>query len=137
MTTTPALGSEIVLHAARLMRLVRQSLDQPAGVRVLSLVDEVGPQTITALAQADNCSQPTMSGIVADLVARGWVSKAPNPADARSCVVALSNAGRTALTDVRRHGGELVAERLTGSGHSPEELATTAAVLRAITEGTS
>ncbi len=127
-----ALGSDLVVHASRVIRLVRQSLDLPAGARVLALIDQHGPQTITALTQADGCSQPTMSGTVSDLVAREWVRKQAHPTDARSCVVGLTDAGRAALTEIRRHSGALIAQRL--SGHTPEEIATAVEVLRAITE---
>lgn len=126
------LGSDVVVHAARVIRLVRQSLDLPAGVRVLALIDQHGPQTITALAQADGCSQPTMSGTVSDLVAREWVGKQPHPTDARSCVVGLTDRGRAALNEIRRNSGALIAQRLWG--HTPEEIATAVEVLRAITE---
>lgn len=131
MTTNRTIqGSELVVHAARLVRLVRQSLDHPAGTRALALLDQHGPLTITAMAQADNCSQPTMSGTVAALVERGWVTKQANPADARSSVVALTPDGRSALSEVRLTHGALVAERL--SGHTPEEIATAIRVLRTI-----
>jgi len=127
------LSSDLVVYAARLIRAVRRALEQPAGIRVLSLLDEHGALGITQLAAADRSSQPTMSGAVAALVERGWVDKQPNPADARGSVVTLTDAGRAELQRTRRLNGELVAARLAAHGeHSTEELATAVAVLRSI-----
>jgi DNA-binding MarR family transcriptional regulator len=125
------LGSELVTLAALLVRTVRRRHDIPAGVRVLSLLDELGPLGVSALAQADRCSQPTMSAIVRDLAATGWVAKDADPADARASVVTLTPAGTTELSRVRRLNGEAVAARLAASTtHSVDDLATAVAVLR-------
>ena len=125
------LSSDLVVYAARLVRAVRRALEQPAGIRVLSLLDEYGALGITQLAAADRSSQPTMSGAVAGLVERGWVDKQPNPADARGTVVTLTEAGRQELRRIRGLNGELVAARLAAHGpHRTEDLATAVAVLR-------
>jgi DNA-binding MarR family transcriptional regulator len=132
--TTPdvrELASDLVVHAARLVRAVRRLHDLPPGFRVLSLLDEHGPLGITALAAIDRTSQPTMSGVVAGLVARGLVDKRPNPADARGSVVTLGDAGRRELDRVRGEYGATVAARfLVHPDHTPEDLATAVAVLR-------
>ncbi|WP_296603772.1 MarR family transcriptional regulator [Nocardioides sp.] len=129
------LASDLVVHAARLVRAVRRELELPAGTRVISLLDEHGPLGIGQLAAADRCSQPTMSASVAQLVERGWVTKAPHPDDARSSLVSLTDAGRAELAVVRRRHGEriaaLVAEHPT---LTPEDLATAVAVLRGVLE---
>ena len=57
------LSAELVLNAGRFVRAVtrRTSTDVPtATLRLLSQLDELGPLTISALARADRCSQPTM-----------------------------------------------------------------------------
>src|SRR3954452_5109861 len=138
------LASDLVVHAARLVRAVRRELELPAGTRIISLLDEHGPLGITQLADLDRCSQPTMSAAVAQLVDSGWVSKAPNPADARGTVVTLSDSGREELLRVRRRHGERVAALLAAHPDlTTEDLATAVAVLRAalgttgLQEGTS
>lgn len=118
-----------MVHAARLMRAIRRELPQPAAIRTLSLLDEFGPLGVTALAAADRCSQPTMSGTVAQLVAEGWVDKRPDPADARASVVSLTAAGRAELARIRVANGRLVADRVHTT-HTVDELATAVAVLR-------
>jgi DNA-binding MarR family transcriptional regulator len=133
-----SLSSDLTVYAARLVRLVRRSHAPAAGVRVLSILDELGPQSVTALAQADRCSQPTMTGQVRQLAELGWVAKAPHPADARSSLVTLTDAGRTELERVRRLSAALVSERLARRPDlSPDDLATAVAVLRAVLEPTS
>lgn len=140
MTTPPdphELGSDLVVHAARLIRAVRRLHELPPGFRVLSLLDEHGPLGITQLADADRCSQPTMSGAVAQLAERGLVDKQPNPRDARGSVVTLTTQGRQELARVRREYGATVAARFAAHPtHTVEELATAVAVLRDLLDPT-
>jgi DNA-binding MarR family transcriptional regulator len=142
------LSAELVLTAGRFVRAVtrRTSTDVPtATLRLLSQVDELGPVTIGALASADRCSQPTMSAAVQYLCDRGWGVKAPNPADARSSLVDLTDSGRSVLDEARRERAAVVAARLRlDPHHDVQDLATAVAVLRGLldlpeapTEGTS
>jgi DNA-binding MarR family transcriptional regulator len=127
------LASDLVVHAARLVRAVRRELELPAGTRIISLLDEHGPLGITQLADLDRCSQPTMSAAVAQLVDSGWVSKKRNPDDARSTVVTLSDTGRDELGRVRRRHGEWVAALVARHPDlTTEDLATAVAVLRGV-----
>ncbi|GAA1502411.1 MarR family winged helix-turn-helix transcriptional regulator [Nocardioides humi] len=133
-----ALSGDLTVYAARLVRLIRRSHASSAGVRVLSILDESGPQGVTALAQADRCSQPTMTGQVNQLVDQGWVARQANPDDARSSLVVLTDAGRTELARVRRLSAGLVSERLARrTDLSVDDLATAVAVLQAVLEPTS
>jgi DNA-binding MarR family transcriptional regulator len=132
------LASDLVTHAARLVRAVRRDLELPAGVRVLSLLDELGPLTITRLATEDRCSQPTMSAQVNGLVEQGWVRKSPNPDDARSSVVAATDEGRAELARVRRRYGERVAALVADHPDlTTEDLAAAVALFRALLKYTS
>jgi DNA-binding MarR family transcriptional regulator len=123
-------GSELVTYAARLVRAIRRDLEQPAGLRVLSILDEQGPLGITALAEVDRCSQPTMSGTVAALAERGWVSKFPHPEDARSSLVQLTAAGRSTLAAFRHDTGAAVAARLAAHHHTLDDVTRAVTVLR-------
>ena len=127
------LASDLVVHAARLVRAVRRELELPAGTRIISLLDEHGPLGITQLADLDRCSQPTMSAAVRQLVEQGWVTKAPNPDDARGTVVTLSATGRDELGRVRRRHGERVAALVAAHPDlTTDDLATAVAVLRGV-----
>jgi hypothetical protein len=75
-------SSELVVYAARLVRAVRRRVGAPAGIRILALLDELGPQGVTALAEADRSSQPTVSGAVRQLEEQGTVAKEADPTDA-------------------------------------------------------
>ncbi len=129
------LGGELTMYAARLVRAIRARGAAPAGVGVLSVLDQRGPSTVTVLAAEYGCSQPTMSGLVADLISRGWVAKHPDPADARASLVRFTEAGRAVLADVRRQHGELIVGRLrrrraAHPDRTVADLATAVAVLR-------
>jgi DNA-binding MarR family transcriptional regulator len=126
------LGSELTLYAARLIRWLRKERVQPVGMRVLSILDELGPTGVTALAAVDQCSQPTMSGTVTGLVDRGWVTKEPEPADARATVVSLTAEGVAVLRAARRSNGSLVAEQLRLTDLTPTDVADAVAVLRSL-----
>ena len=131
MPTDADLASDLVTYAARLVRAVRRAADLPAGVRVISLLDQHGPSGISALALADRCSQPTMSAQVKELAKRGHVTKTLNPDDSRGQLVSLTDEGRAELARVRAANGALVADRLAHrTAHTPEDLATAVAVLR-------
>lgn len=125
------LSNDLVVLSARLVRDVRRNTsDLPAATtRLLSLLDELGPSAIGVLALADRCTQPTMSGIVNGLIAKGWLRREPNPDDARSSLVSMTPAGHQLLSAVRRRNATLVAERIAATGHTTEELATVVAVL--------
>lgn len=128
-------SSELVVQSARLVRLVRRGLTQPAATRVLSLLDELGPSGVTALAAADHCSQPTMTGLVRQLEDSGFVAREPNPADARSSLVALTGKGRRELASVRERHGRLVADRLRATGmYGEPQLTAAVALLRHVLE---
>ena len=130
--TTPltALASDLVVLAARLTRAVRRELEHPAGARALSLLDELGPAGVTALAAADRCSQPTMTATVKSLLEQGFVDRRPHPTDGRAQVVALTAVGRDELSRIRRANADLVLARLAATRHSAEEVETAVAVLR-------
>jgi len=129
--TVRRLSNDLVVLSARLVREIRRnSVDIPAAsTRLMSLLDELGPSTVGALAQADRCSQPTMTGLVNGLVEKGWLQRQPHPDDARSALVSMTREGRQKLTAVRRRNAALVAQRIEASGRSEEDLATAVAVL--------
>jgi DNA-binding MarR family transcriptional regulator len=131
-----ALGQELVAYAGRLVRAARRGADPGtpmAGIRVLALLDDHGPLGVSRLAQLDPCSQPTMSGTVAALEARGWVTKSPHPGDARANVVSPTADGTAALHAVRRRQAEQVVARLAETDHEVQDLAAAVAVLRDLT----
>ncbi|GAB3863045.1 MarR family transcriptional regulator [Nocardioides maradonensis] len=138
-TEITALSSELAMYAARLVRLIRQNNPQAAGIRAMSTIDQHGPLGVTTLAQLDNCSQPTMTGIVRQLLEQGWVNREPHPTDARSTLIGLTDEGRAELTRVRAANAELVASRIARhSQRSAADLVIAVGVLRdVLTEPTT
>ena len=129
------LASDLVTQAARLVRAMRRRHELPAGVRVLSVLDEQGPLTVTQLAAAYSCSQPTMTGLVNQLLEQGWATKAPHPTDTRAALVAPTSSGAAELARVRRLLGEAVAAQLAQHPTlTTEQLRTAVTVLGALTD---
>jgi DNA-binding MarR family transcriptional regulator len=69
-----------------------------------------GSTTIGALAERLGVSQQAASKSVADLERRGYVTRAPDPDDARARLVALTPRGEAAIAGARRHREALVDE---------------------------
>jgi DNA-binding MarR family transcriptional regulator len=125
------LAGDLVTQAARLVRAMRRRLELPAGIRVLSVLDELGPLTVTRLATTYSCSQPTMSALVQQLLEQGWATKQPHPSDTRASLVTATAAGIGELARVRRLNGEALRARLEQHPTlTTEELRTAVGVLR-------
>ncbi|MEQ6901306.1 MarR family transcriptional regulator [Nocardioides sp. YIM 152588] len=125
-----ALAGELVTQASRLVRAIRRHEPQGADIRILSILDQVGPLGVTEMAEFDRTSQPSMSASVRRMAEQGWVSKEPNPADARSTLVALTPEGAAALARARDSNGRYVADRLAATGHGLDDLRAAVALLR-------
>jgi DNA-binding MarR family transcriptional regulator len=106
MTAEPPLDPELLLlTSARLSRWASRSseLGLPvAAARLLSLVEELQPVGVSALAQADQTTQPTMTSHVQRLERSGLVARGSDSADARVTLVHLTEAGQAKLAEVRR-----------------------------------
>jgi DNA-binding MarR family transcriptional regulator len=69
-----------------------------------------GPQTIGTLAGRLEVTQQAVSKSVADLERRGYVTRTPDPDDARARRVALTDRGDAAIAGGRRHRAAIDAE---------------------------
>ena len=99
-----ASGNDLLRAIARLNRWATRhaSFDVPyAQARLLALLDELGPARVSALAAADNSSQPTLTTQVQRLEAAGWAGREADPDDARASLISLTEQGRAALEAVR------------------------------------
>lgn len=133
-----ALSAALAVYAARLVRAVsrRTSPAVPAAtLRLLSLVEELGPTGVSQLAEADRCSQPTMSTAVRNLTDKGWAVKEAHPSDARCSLVTLTDEGLAVLADARRKNAAVIAERLAADPrHDTAELASAVALIKHLLE---
>ena len=96
-------AGSLVPVASRVTRLLLRRAPQRisrSDAGVLSALSG-GPRRITELADLEGHAQPTMTLLVKRLEERGWVARRRDPADGRGVLVSLSDAGQTALEDVR------------------------------------
>ena len=107
-----------LLHSAaiRLLRYVRKE-DAASGITgaqlsVLSVLVFAGPQTLGALAQAEQVKPPTMSQLVGELERRGLAVR--RPLDRRSIQVSVTEKGRRLLEAGRRRRLARLTESLSG-----------------------
>lgn len=137
--STDDLADDLLRAAARLSRWATRhsDLELPwAQARVLSLVEELGPARITALAAIDDTSQPTMTAQVQRLEARDWIARTPDPDDARAHLVALTDAGRDVLAQARAARAAALAPVLDRLAADPERLRAATSLLADLVEAT-
>jgi DNA-binding MarR family transcriptional regulator len=94
-------------HAAALHLLRRLAQEDrasgvsPARLSALSVLVFGGPRTIGSLAAAEGVTPPTMTRLLAGMVADGLVERVPDDADRRVVRVAASTSGRALLLEGR------------------------------------
>jgi DNA-binding MarR family transcriptional regulator len=109
------LGARLVRNASVLTRLMfrrapERQLTRSEGSVLVSL--EEGPQRITALADLEGLTQPSITGLVNRLEARGWVARGTAPEDGRVVLVSLTAAGRAELQRLRERIYSLLHDHL-------------------------
>ena len=88
--------------------------DLPAGsAGVLGLLSQHGEMTISELTEVLAVDISVTSRHVSYLADQGWLERCPNPADGRSRLLRLTDAGRDLLAGFSDHITELLAERLS------------------------
>lgn len=89
-------------------RLKRIGMDVPRW-RVLMILAETEPASITALAERSVIKLSTMTRIVQRMAEAGLVTAGPSPADGRVTEARMTRAGRDALAAVRAEGSAVFA----------------------------
>lgn len=96
------LASELRVVLGRLIRRLRSehrfSLSQGS---VLGRLDREGPQSTSKLASAERVRPQSMGQTVAELESQGLIARRPDPADGRSALLELTDAGRAELREDR------------------------------------
>lgn len=103
MARSDSLDVAARLHKAaiRLLRMVRAA-DDESGVSApklsaLSVLTFAGPQSLSALARAEQVTPATMSKLVSDLEAEGLVAKRANAEDKRGVRIEVTTRGRALM----------------------------------------
>jgi DNA-binding MarR family transcriptional regulator len=112
------LAEELGVVLARLYGFLRRailpkemSLTQALALNTLR---DLGPQRITDLAQLEGVRQPTCTGLVNAMEARGWVQRCVDEADKRVVLVELTEAG-DAVLDAMSEARAAVLDRYLGA----------------------
>ena len=116
MNPRETVANDLLRSAARLSRWASRlaAFDVSyAQARLLALLDELGPARVSGLAEADHCSQPTMTTALQRLESQGWVQRVPDPVDARASLLSLTPAGRDTLEQIRAARAAVLSPTLT------------------------
>jgi DNA-binding MarR family transcriptional regulator len=110
----PELEQQLSLLARRLSKPVRLHgpsgwtvLDRPAYQALWRIVDE-GPLRLTTLAGRLEVDLSVVSRQVRSLQDAGFVSRTPDPDDARAALVSVTDSGREALVRTRKQRTEVL-----------------------------
>jgi DNA-binding MarR family transcriptional regulator len=93
------------------------SLPESSALRRL---ERGGPATVTALAKAEQISVQSMGATLHTLEARRLIDRHPDPADGRSSVMSVTEAGLVALND-KRNARIAQLARVLAAGFTPAE----------------
>jgi DNA-binding MarR family transcriptional regulator len=113
-TTDTQLATRLRLAVGRLHRRIRLASNDvpPLQLSTLVSIEQHGPLRLGELAGREAVSAPTMTRVLAGLDERGLIVRTPDPQDARSVRVSLSEQGRMVLEDVRSRRTALLDARL-------------------------
>ena len=121
----------VVLALFRTTTADRAQLSLTAAA-VLARLQRGGPARLTELATGEGITQPSMTTLVARLVAQGLVDRAGDPTDRRAVVLTLTPAGAELLARRRADRTGRLAPHLAGL--SSDERDRIAAALPALTQ---
>ena len=110
----PELAARLSVAVGRLHRRIRLDSNDvpPLQLSTLVSISEHGPLRLGELAAREAVSAPTMTRVLAALDERGLIVRSPDPDDARSTRVALSDTGVRVLAEVRTRRTALLDARL-------------------------
>lgn len=139
-TLSPAAGELDGLDVARLRvalaRLSRRMRRHefagltPSQLAALTTVGISGPLRLGDLAAAEGIAPSTLTRVVAVLEEAGYATRRPDPTDARATTIAITEAGKDALTRVRDENTAVLTHSLRQL--SPGQRAALAAALPAL-----
>ncbi len=126
LTETASQLRNAIVRTSRALRqeAAGESGLSPTQTAVLASISRSGPLTPSELAEIERVKRPTMTRTLACLEGEGLIERTPDPADGRSSLVAVNDAGRERLARLRRRKSAYLARRLRKL--DPAEVATLA-----------
>jgi DNA-binding MarR family transcriptional regulator len=127
------LGEALFVRVARLHRLISADIGlgpSLAQTRALARLASSGPARVSALAAAEQMTQPSMTATVDRMARSGWVARGSDPTDGRAVTVTITASGLSELERVRTAAGRALAARLARL--APSERAALLAALPAL-----
>lgn len=120
MTEAPIIADRIHSAAIRLLRRLRNA-DAAAGISApkysaLSVLVFAGPQTLKDIAAAEQVRPPTMSRLIAELEAEGFVTKQQDKNDLRVVRIAATGKGRALLETGRKRRLAMLTDQVRALG---------------------
>ncbi|SFB85559.1 DNA-binding transcriptional regulator, MarR family [Nocardioides terrae] len=104
------------LAVIRLERKLRKSAGSgevtPSQYSALFALDRHGPFRLSELGRREQIGKSTVTRLVAGLEARGLVSRAVDDVDARSSIVAITDAGRALLIHLAERSNDYLRDRV-------------------------
>jgi DNA-binding MarR family transcriptional regulator len=101
---TALVASDLRVVLGQLVRRLRAEHRFPLSHgAVLGRLDRDGPQSTSDLAVAERVRPQSMAQTLGDLEADGLIARRPDPDDGRRVLIELSDSGRQALEQDRRH----------------------------------
>jgi DNA-binding MarR family transcriptional regulator len=141
-TTMPDSPAQSLIEEIALLGALRRELSRcaspdlnPGAAGILWHLSRREPVRTGEVATALGLDQSVISRAVADLVAREYVQRVPDPVDGRACLLSVTTAGHAALAAVVTRVDQRFASRL--AGWSPTELDRIAESLRQVREALS
>ena len=96
----------------------------------LATISKQGPLRLAELAQVEQVSAPSTTRLVAELEAKGLVSRTPDPDDGRAILISVTEAGQRTVLVARSARADVMAELLERL--APDEVAAIAVALPAL-----
>src|SRR6188472_622626 len=103
-TPLPDLASRLRLDISRMARRLRQEAGadlSPSLTAALATIECHGPLTPSELAARERVQRPTVTRLLARLEEAGLIERTADPADRRSALLTVSDAGRDLLALAR------------------------------------
>ncbi len=110
-----AISARLRMAITRMARRLRQAAAgalTPTAAAALATVERRGPLTPSELAEVERVKRPTATRALRFLEDAGLVSRAPDPADGRSALLAVTPAGRERLRRLRSRKNAYLARRM-------------------------